>query len=530
LSAARVVCAAALMVVAAALAPGMAWPREGTPSPTATRVSYLAGGTVYIESGTLDGIAPGDTVAVLRDGAPLGRLIVRYVSSHRASCDTLGVAELPRVGDAVRFTPRAAAPDTLASGAGEAPAPAAAAAPLGTATHPRAARRLRGRVGGSWLRVDSQGAGYAQPALDVRLDAATSAADLSADVRSRHTFYTGNALDHGIGKVYRMSLSFHDGNAGRRVTLGRQTAPSLAALSLFDGVHASLGRERWSAGIFAGTQPDPVRFRISGDIVESGGYMEWRSRPRSERRWSLTSGAIASFDHGNVDREHVFVQASYADRALWASLAQEVDLYTGWKRTMGEPLISPSSTFLTARAQVTRMLTLNAGWDTRRNVRLYRDRTTPETEFDDRYRNGAWVGGAIEAAEHLRLGADARFGSGGVGGSSHTWTATGEVVRMPVLEADARLRATRFVGDLNTEWLYSGGLTVRPFGQTQLGVNAGVRTTQDVLSLIETRVAWEGADLSIGVGRSWYLMLSGERDHGDQTDDLQAYSGLSWLF
>ena len=40
-------------------------------------------------------------------------------------------------------------------------------------------------------------------------------------------------------------------------------------------------------------------------------------RPGAERRWSVTHGAIASFDHGNVDRDHVFVQASYADRALW---------------------------------------------------------------------------------------------------------------------------------------------------------------------------------------------------------------------
>jgi len=528
LSAARVAFAAALMV--AALAPGMAWSGEGSPPPATTRVSYLAGGSVYIESGALDGIAMGDTLEVLRGGEPLGRLIVRFVSSHRASCDTLGVAELPQVGDAVRFTPAAAAPDTLASAASGVPLPAAAAAPGPKATRASAAHRMRGRIGASWLRVESQGSGYSQPALDVRVDAAAAAADLAVDIRSRRTIYTGTDLQEGIGRVYRMSLSFHDASASRRVTLGRQTAPSLAALSLFDGVHASLGRERWSAGIFAGTQPDPERYRVSGDIVESGGYMEWRSRPRAERRWTLTSGAIASFDHGNVNRDHMFVQASYADRALWASLAQEVDLYTGWKREMGEPLLSPSSTFLTARAQVTRMLTLNGGLDTRRNVLLFSDPATPETEFDDSYHDGAWIGGELAPAGHLRLGADARFGAGGEGGGYHSWTATGEVLRIPGLEADARWRSTRFVGDRSTEWLHSGGLTVRPFGQTQLGVNAGVRTVQDVISLVETRVRWEGADLSVGVGRSWYLMLSAERDHGFQTEDLHVYSGLSWLF
>lgn len=504
--------------------------QAAAPAPASTRVSYLAGGSVYIESGTLDGIAAGDTLSVVRDGARLGWLIVRYVSSHRASCDTLGVADLPRVGDAVRFTPRVAAPDSLAGGTGGESGAAVPMTPAASAP-PHAARAVRGRIGGSYLRVSPQGGGgYSQPALDVRLDAALGPGDLAADVRSRQTYLAGSDVSSGLGKVYRMSLSFHDDDASRRLTVGRQNSPALAAVNLFDGVLASLAHPRWGAGVFAGTQPDPVRFRLSGDRVESGGYMELRSRPASARRWSLVSGGIAAFDQGNVDRDYFYLQASYADPKLWASLAQEVDLYSGWKRTLGEPLISPSSTFLAVRAQASRILTLNAGYDTRRNVRLYRDRVTPETEFDDRYRNGSWLGAAIEPGGHLRLGADARFGSGGAGGSYHTWTASGELNRLPVLQSDLRLRATRFVGDMTTEWLYSGGLAVRPFGPTQLGINAGVRSTQDELSLTQTRVTWQGADLSLGLARSWYVNLSGERNQGGGSDDLQVYSGLSWLF
>jgi hypothetical protein len=499
--------------------------------PATTRVSYLAGGSVYVESGRLDGLAEGDTLAVLRDGAPLGRLVVRYLSSRRASCDTLGVSEMPRVGDAVRFTPRAVEPDSLAGGPVIGAGPAVSGAPEAGRARSRAARPLRGRVGGSYLNVDPQaGGGYTQPALDVRLDAALGSADFAADIRSRRTYLVGSDVPIGIGKVYRMSLSFHDDDLSRRVTLGRQTAPALAAVNLFDGVLASLARPRWGAGVFAGTQPDPVRFRLSGDIVEGGGYVDLRSRALSERRWSLVSGGVASFDHGNSDRNYLYIQGAYADPRLWASLAQQVDFYSGWKRTAGEPPISPSSTFLTARVQVTRILTLDAGYDTRRNVRLYRDRVTPETEFDDRYRNGAWVGGVVEPGGHLRLGADARFGSGGDGGNYHNWTTSGEMNRLPVLETDVRLRATRFVGDMSTEWLYSGGLAVRPFGQAQFGFNAGSRASQDVISRIETRMIWQGGDLSLGIGRGWYATISVERNQGGGTDEVQTYSGLSWLF
>ena len=99
-----------------------------------------------------------------------------------------------------------------------------------------------------------------------------------------------------------------------------------------------------------------------------------------------------------------------------------------------------------------------------------------------------------------------------------------------MLQADLRLRSTRFVGDFSTEWLFAGGLTVRPLGQTDLGLTAGTRTTQDVLSGLEARVAWAGVDLSAGFARNWYLTFSGDRDHGDGIDQFQLYYGLSRLF
>jgi hypothetical protein len=493
-----------------------------------THVGYLAGGSVYVESGRLDGINEGDTLTVLRDGAVLGRLVARFLSSHRAACDTLGVASLPRVGDTVRFTARAAKPDSLAAAR---PAAGAAAAESLAAAARRPARRVRGRVGGSWLVLRSQaGGGYSQPALDLRLDARGTGTDFEADVRSHRTYIGGTANDQDLGRIYRMSLSFHDEVGSRRLTLGRQVSPSLAVVSLFDGALASLNGRRWGAGLFTGTQPDPVRYGVSGDILESGGYAEWRSVPLAARRWSLTGGGIASFDHGNPNRNYFFTQGFYADRRLTAIASQEVDLYPGWARALGEPAVSLSSTFLSGRLQATRMLSVDAGYDSRRNVRLYRDRVTPETEFDDRYRNGTWLGAAVEPNTHLRIEGDARYGSGGDGGNYHTWTTSGELYRLPLLQADLRLRSTRFVGDFSTEWLLAGGLTVRPLGQTDLNLTAGTRSTQDVLSGLETRVAWVGADLSAGFARNWYLTLSGDRDHGDGIDQIQLYYGLSRLF
>lgn len=61
---------------------------------------------------------------------------------------------------------------------------------------------------------------------------------------------------------------------------------------------------------------------------------------------------------------------------------------------------------------------------------------------------------------------------------------------------------------------------MRPVGQTDLGLSAGTRTAQDVLSGLGTRVTWAGVDLSAGFARCWYLTFSADRDHGDGIDQF----------
>src|SRR2546425_10523833 len=84
--------------------------------------------------------------------------------------------------------------------------------------------------------------------------------------------------------------------------------------------------------------------------------------------------------------------------------------------------ISLTSTFAVFQYHATQDLTLDAGFDNRRNVRLYRDVVNPETAFDDTYRQGAWAGMWLQLARRFRLGLDARFSSGGPAGGAHPHT------------------------------------------------------------------------------------------------------------
>ena len=86
-------------LIAVCLAPGVnaAEGRSDT-----TRVTYVAGSSVYLEAGREQGIAEGDTVSV----AGGMRLRVTAVSSRRAVCEPLGSRDAapPRVGTRARTT------------------------------------------------------------------------------------------------------------------------------------------------------------------------------------------------------------------------------------------------------------------------------------------------------------------------------------------------------------------------------------------------------------------------------------------
>ena len=151
------------------------------------KVTYLAGAMVYADVGALDGLQTGDSVQVVRAGAPLALVKVTYLSSHRVACDTLWTRGPVALGDDVVFRPHAL------------PAPAA---PTVTASRPQSGAtaraqlhrpRMRGRVGARWLSVDMEGTGFRQPALDLRFDGydqGNGHVDVSFDMRNRRTFRT----------------------------------------------------------------------------------------------------------------------------------------------------------------------------------------------------------------------------------------------------------------------------------------------------------------------------------------------------
>ena len=521
---------AAWLLVLTALAGSVA-AQDSTTTRTA-RITYLAGTSVYLDAGRLDGLREGARVDVVRGGATIGVLTVAYLASHRASCVIARASAALVVGDTVRFAAVATPRDTGRAG----PTPSVAAAPEPFRSH----AGLRGRVGvdyfALWQRGGTTGR-LAQPALQLRLDgppAGGSALTLAVDVRARHTntiLPDGSSADEARNRVYEAALVLNEPGSPARFTLGRQLSPNLASVGLFDGVLAELNQADWSSGVFTGSEPTPLDLAVSGSVLELGGYTQRHSRPGAGTRWALTLGASGSYQDAHANREFAFLQGSVSNERLSTFLTEEADYYRPWKLLPGMHAFSPTSTFAVARYRATPRLTLEAGFDNRRNVRLYRDVTTPATAFDDAFRQGAWAGVSLEVSRRLRVGLDARSSQGGSAGHADAYTLFVGADRLTALGVSVRARTTRYTNPTLNGWLEAATFSVDPDPRVHLELNGGVRAERDPLASPPSfAVTWVGTDVDVTLARAWYLMVSATRQRGGVDGYDTLFGGLSVRF
>jgi hypothetical protein len=358
--------------------------------------------------------------------------------------------------------------------------------------------------------------------------------DLDVDVRARRTtrtFVGGESETESRNRLYRLSVAYHRAGEPLRVTLGRQFSPSLAVVSLFDGVSAEFRRERWAAGLFSGSQPDPVTSALSSDVREHGGYFEFGNRPGSPRRWAVTTGLLASYDHGEIYREFAFLQQRFDASRLSIYATQEIDLNRGWKKDAEQKSWTLTSAFTNLRFRVAEGYSLQGGFDDRRQVRLFLDAVTPETEFDDSYRRGAWAGFDGKAGAHVTWGIEGRRNDGGAGGKADAFTARVGAHGLGRRAFAVHERSTRYSNDRLEGWLHSisasGDLTAR----SRLEIHAGSRSeTVSFAPIPSGRYNWYGLDWDTIFSRRLVGTLAVERSQGASEGTQQVYATLSYRF
>lgn len=498
-------------------------------------VTYISGETVYLDAGTSQGLREHATVDVIRASAAFATLEIQYVSSSRAAGRvTRGTGVV--VGDSVRFTPAVDAP--IAAPVTNAGSTAAASTSAATAAaRPRSGPRpIQGRVGLRYMTLET-GTGslghVRQPAVDLRLEGHRiegSPFGLIVDARA-HRQTAGNGRVESSTRAYQFLFEYQPTGAMPRVTVGRQIATVLSSLGYFDGLIAESDHQHWKFGVLGGTQPDYTTFMPSGAIREAGTWLQWHNAPGTHTLVQGTIGGVGSYGATSINREFALMSLYVVNPEASIYATQEIDVNRGWRKDAEHGrALTPTSTFATARVTVTHDLSVQAGYDSRRSVRLYRDFLTPDVAFDDALRRGYW-GGASYYTPHFSASADARTSDGSTIGRSQSNTAMIAFTRFTPLGLSVRGRGTMYDGPVVTGKLTSASLELYPRGRVRVETTVGRRNDSRASNGLATvRTSWMGVDADGGIGRSWYAMLSYYRETGNTNRLLQQYAGLSWRF
>jgi hypothetical protein len=506
------------------------------------RVSYLSGPTVYLASGSRDGLRTGTHLRVMRDTQFVAELAVQYISSSSAACTVVrtgGPNVTVAVGDSAQFM--RAVPEPVAAPVVRLP---------GTDDAPQAVHQsvnpLRGRIGVRYLSTDA-GIGPAgvmtQPAFDLRLDGSHvggSALGVAVDVRAQRSILAPPDSTHpaplyplNLTRVYKAAAIWNPPGGRSTLTLGRQFSSTSSSVGLFDGLSMDYVHPHWSVGAFGGWQPSYYTYAFSDSTREYGAYMQWHNVAARFPVWSFTVGGVGAYTMGQIDREFAYATAMVAASRLSVYVTQELDVNRGWRAAQEHASTTPTSTFATVQLALTDMLSLNGGMDNRRNVRLYRDYVSPEAVFDDSFRQGAWGGASLNVRGMFRLSGDARTTSGGTTGAAQSYTGSAAVMRLTPLQFGVRVRETRYSGQLSSGDLQSASLELNPFNIVHFEATAGLRTsvpTASAIALGPSRMNWNSVDADFSLGRSVYAVFSIYRERGAGLFSAQNFLSLSYRF
>jgi len=342
-------------------------------------IRQVAGSNVYLDLGTDDGVAAGDTLAVRRagEGEVVGRLAVVAATAVRSVLTFVDDPFPLATGETV-FLQLARAP-------ARPPSPSAGAArvpevPGGPASAPPPPARASGRVSLEVAVNRSTTAlgvvepedvtrTYATPAL--RMDATVpgflAGFTLRARTRVSHRYSSGTGFTRPTSaQVHQLSLERRFTAIPLRLTLGRFYSPAESFSGFWDGVAVRVGGPAFGAGLVAGLEPDYWSQEPSLDLPKATVFVDHALR-RDGWRWDGDVSAHLVAPRLDGMERHVFLGVGQRLEVGAVRLRGEVQL----DRDPGPGSVRVSEGVAQATLTLSQSFSLRAGGSRRERYSVY---------------------------------------------------------------------------------------------------------------------------------------------------------------
>lgn len=323
----------------------LACPEASTAQESAVRtvfhVKQVAGATVYLDAGSEEGLAegmklrvsrrrPGDALSQTKEVAGL---TVVAVATHTAACDVVAPQLEVQAGDdaALEDADAQVVEITKAAGARHRYAQLVSFSegdPLeeearSYVPHPTSAEvnRIRGRFGFEQNAIlDHTGAGFQsyQEGVVLRADMTRIGGtfwNFSGYWRGRINTRQGGpeTLNDLLNRTYHIGFEYNKPTGRYVAGFGRFLLPWASSLNTIDGGY--FGRKLGShatAGIFAGSTPDPTAWNYDPNRQLLGTFISWEHGSFDAFRYTGTAGAAVTRLHWRPERQFLFFENSFS--------------------------------------------------------------------------------------------------------------------------------------------------------------------------------------------------------------------------
>jgi hypothetical protein len=503
-----------------------------------TTVTYMTQNTVYLDSGSVQGLAVGVPVEVVHGDTIAATAVVIAVSSRRAACELQPSRPAIRAGDQVRYRPADAGtrgPDESGGHDAKTPIGATTRGPTrGSGDGRHGSPRLRGAIRLLAVRQTEGSRGtLLYPGVELRASEVPvpgSSFLFAADVRRRMSYHW--LADEPLrarsrSEVHRLALEQRWDEGRTRLSLGRQAILAPSAVAALDGLAFERQGDAWSFGALSGVEPDPTTQRPDPALRTHGlwGRREWISGAR--RRGSISLALLGAYDQAEVRREFASMAVRLSRARGSIHLAQELDLI---RRDLPGGLrgpLAPSATSVRADARVLEFLTLEGGVDHRRVPPPWWMTDSLREERGSRESRLARGGLRVRLGSRADLAADIRSSDS----RSRAFRLRGRW-RIPLrFDPSVRVRVSRLHTRYGEGWILNSGasFSVGVRGQAEIGFGGEAPPPLGVSGETDNRGrSWISLAAESPLGRRWFGLLSLEADVAGRSREVQCFTSLGY--
>jgi len=212
--------------------------------------------------------------------------------------------------------------------------------------------------------------------------------------RINHQSYTGQStLQDLINRTYTIGLTYDNPNSKWVAGFGRLYLPWATSLDSIDGGYfARRLSQGVTAGIFAGSTPDPTSWSYDPNRRIGGAFVNFEGGSFDNLRYTSTSGVGIGLIKWNIDRPFVFFENGiYYKRFLSIYHSLQADSPSG-NPQVAAPGPGISRSFLTVRVQPTARVEFDLNHTYFRDIPTY-DPTLVGTSLLDKYLFQGFSGG-----------------------------------------------------------------------------------------------------------------------------------------